>query len=74
MAMWPDVKAGWGITLDAEKEILYVSDGSEKITRVDANTLEELSQMTVYQTNGMPVPLINELEFVGGYIWANVFY
>ena len=74
MAMWDDVKAGWGITLDAEKEILYVSDGSEKITRVDANTLQELSQMTVYQTNGTPVPLINELEFVGGYIWANVFY
>ena len=28
MPMWKGVKEGWGITLDPEKRILYVSDGS----------------------------------------------
>ena len=37
--MWEGVGAGWGITLDPEKRILYVSDGTGTITCVDANTL-----------------------------------
>ena len=40
MKLWPGVKEGWGITLDEENRILYVSDGSAKITRVNADTLE----------------------------------
>lgn len=72
--MWPGVKEGWGITLDPERRILYVSDGSAKITRVDADTLEQISQFTVKGEQGKPLKLINELEFVDGMIWANVFY
>lgn len=37
--MWPGVKEGWGITLDPAKRILYVTDGSDKVTRVNADTL-----------------------------------
>ena len=40
MPMWKGVKEGWGITLDPEKHILYVSDGSQTITRVNADSLE----------------------------------
>ena len=40
MPMWKGVKEGWGITLDPEKKILYVSDGSQTITRVNADTLK----------------------------------
>ena len=71
---WNGVKQGWGITLDEDKRILYVSDGSSTITRVNADTLEEISQFTVRDTNMRKKKLINELEFVDGYIWANVFY
>ena len=37
--MWEGVKEGWGITLDPKKRILYVSDGTSTITRVDADDL-----------------------------------
>ena len=74
MPMWKGVKEGWGITLDPEKRILYVSDGSQTITRVNADSLEQISQFTVRDMKGREQKLINELEFVDGYIWANVFY
>lgn len=38
--MWSGVKEGWGITSDLGKKILYVSDGTEQMTRVDAQTLQ----------------------------------
>ena len=72
--MWDGVKEGWGITLDESKRILYVSDGTSTITRVDADTLKQISQFTVKAGNGHSTDKINELEFVDGYIWANVFY
>lgn len=72
--MWKGVREGWGITLDPIRRILYVSDGSAKITRIDADTLEQLSQFTVKNGDGKSLKLINELEFVDGMIWANVFY
>ena len=71
---WAGVKEGWGITLDPIKRILYVSDGTATITRVDADTLKQISQFTVKSENGRSKKWINELEFVDGYIWANVFY
>ena len=37
--LWKGVKEGWGITLDNANRILYVSDGSNKITRINADTL-----------------------------------
>ena len=40
MPMWSGVREGWGITLDPSKRILYVSDGTNTITRVNADTLE----------------------------------
>ena len=72
--MWPGVKEGWGITLDPEKKILYASDGSDKITRINADTLEQINQFTVKKLNGQAQNLINEMEWVNGNLWANVFY
>ena len=40
MPMWKGVKEGWGITLDPEKRILYISDGTQTMTRVNADTLK----------------------------------
>lgn len=71
--MWPGVKEGWGITLDNDNRILYVSDGSDKITTIDAETLEQTGQFTV-KRDGKNQDKINELQFVDGFIWANIFY
>ena len=58
--MWPGVKEGWGITLDNDNRILYVSDGSDKITTIDAETLEQTGQFTV-KRDGKNQDKINEL-------------
>ena len=73
MQMWPELKQGWGITLDEENRVLYASDGSDKITKINADTLEVIEQLTVTGKGGKPQKMINELQFIYGYIWANVF-
>jgi glutaminyl-peptide cyclotransferase len=71
IGMWPTVKQGWGITRDGNT--LYVSDGSDQITLVDATTLKPLRTFGVVNAKGDPVHYINELEFFDDALWANVF-
>ncbi|WP_396143308.1 glutaminyl-peptide cyclotransferase [Flavobacterium sp.] len=61
---------GWGITNDGEK--LYMSDGSEKIYTLDPVTLKVVDYISVY-TAGSKIDSINEMEWVNGKIWANVY-
>jgi glutaminyl-peptide cyclotransferase len=60
---------GWGITHDGRQ--LIVSDGTPTIRFWNPDTLEETGRITVYDNNG-PVNRLNELEFVDGEIWANI--
>ena len=60
---------GWGITHD--KTHLIMSDGTSTLYILDPHTLERTGQISVYDTNG-PVMRLNELEYVGGEIYANV--
>ena len=59
---------GWGITHDAKN--LIVSDGTHKIHLLDTATLSEVSVLEV-KDNGVPVDKLNELEYIGGYLFAN---
>jgi glutamine cyclotransferase len=61
---------GWGITNDGEK--LYMSDGSEKIYTLDPVTLKVVDNISVY-TAGSKIESINEMEWINGKIWANVY-
>lgn len=61
---------GWGLTNDGEK--LYMTDGSEKIYVLDSETLEELDYINVY-TKHNKIKKLNELEWIDGKIWANVY-
>lgn len=61
---------GWGITNDGEK--LYMSDGSEKIYTLDPVTLKVVDYISVY-TAGSKIESINEMEWINGKIWANVY-
>lgn len=61
---------GWGITTDGEE--LYMSDGSSTIRRVDPATFKTLESICV-TFDGAPLDLINELEWVDGHIWANIY-
>lgn len=61
---------GWGITTDGEH--LYMSDGSSTIRRIDPETFSTEESICV-TLNGEPLDLLNELEWVDGHIWANVY-
>ena len=60
---------GWGITHDGTR--LIVSDGTPTIYFWDPATLQETSRITVTYL-GQPVPRLNELEYIDGEIFANV--
>ena len=60
---------GWGITHDGTR--LIVSDGTATIRFWDPATLQETGRITVRDHLG-PVNRLNELEYVDGEIWANI--
>ncbi|HOU39691.1 MAG TPA: glutaminyl-peptide cyclotransferase [Promineifilum sp.] len=60
---------GWGITHDGAR--LIMSDGTPVIRFWDPETLQETGRITVRDNNG-PVNRLNELEYVDGEIWANI--
>ena len=61
---------GWGLTTDGEK--LYMSDGSEKIYRINPDDFQREATIAVTM-RGEPVEFLNELEWIDGKIWANVY-
>jgi glutamine cyclotransferase len=63
-------KEGWGLTNDGT--YLYKSDGSSKIWKIDPVTYEELGYIEVV-SNDRIVSKINELEWIDGKIYANVY-
>ncbi|MBO0593319.1 glutaminyl-peptide cyclotransferase [Cellulophaga sp. E16_2] len=62
-------KEGWGLTNDGER--LYKSDGSEKIWLLNPETLVEEDHIETV-TNKSIFNKTNELEYVDGLIYANV--
>ena len=60
---------GWGLTYDGTNLIL--SDGSSDLFYLDPQTFKSVKKLAV-RMNGQPVPELNELEFIDGEIWSNV--
>jgi glutaminyl-peptide cyclotransferase len=60
---------GWGMTNDGKQ--IYMSDGTAQIRVWDPMTLKEIRRINVADV-GKAVSELNELEFVRGEIWANV--
>ena len=60
---------GWGITHDGQR--LIVSDGTSTLYFWDPESLEEIGRIEVAGENG-PVLKLNELEYVTGEVYANV--
>ena len=60
---------GWGLTNN--KKYLVMSDGSNILKFRDPRTLRTIRSIAITD-NGVPVNNLNELEFVGSEIWANI--
>jgi glutaminyl-peptide cyclotransferase len=63
---------GWGLTTDGKQ--LIMSDGTHVIRYVDPENFETMRTITVFREDGQPLMDINELEFVRGEIWANIWH
>lgn len=61
---------GWGLTTDGKE--LIMSNGSSSITFLDPMTFMESRRIDV-TLDGKPVDYVNELEYINGEIWANVY-
>lgn len=60
---------GWGITHDGES--LIISDGTSTLYYLNPETFEEIKRIEVYDSSG-PVTRLNELEYIQGEIYANI--
>ncbi len=62
-------REGWGITTDGKQ--LIASDGSANLFFLDKDL--KLLKRQLVTMNGRPLRYLNELEWIDGKIWANVY-
>jgi glutamine cyclotransferase len=63
---------GWGMTHDAAH--LITSDGSATLRFRNPGSFAEVRSITVRDVGGRPVDMLNELEYIKGEIYANVWH
>lgn len=68
---WKYDGEGWGLTMDREADEVYMSDGTSSLRVLDPEDLSEKRRITV-TLHGKKVSYLNELEWVCGEVWANV--
>lgn len=62
---------GWGLTSDGA--LLYLSDGTSRIRVIDPDDYRVVRTIRVTEAE-QPVHMLNELEWVNGELWANVYW
>lgn len=61
---------GWGLTTDGT--YLIMSDGTSNISYIDAATYKVIKNVRVTE-NHDPINKLNELEYVNGFLYANIY-
>lgn len=62
----------WGITNDGTN--LFMSDGTHVIRIINPENFETIGTLPVFDEKNQPLMKINELEWVKGEIWANIWH
>ena len=62
---------GWGLTHNNKN--LIMSDGTDKLYFLDTTNLQVVKTVAVTDPTGVKVKNLNELEYVNGYVFANVY-
>jgi glutaminyl-peptide cyclotransferase len=63
---------GWGLTNDGTN--LIMSDGTHVIRFINPENFETVRTIVVNDEKGRPLMKLNELEYVKGEIWANIWH
>ena len=61
---------GWGMTYDGKK--LYMDDSTNRIWFLDKDNYNQTGYIEVYDDKG-PVNQVNELEYIDGKLYANIY-
>ncbi len=61
---------GWGLTTDGKR--LIMSDGTDKLQFIDPDTFQVTGYLSVTSPAHQPIYALNELEYIDGKIYANV--
>jgi glutamine cyclotransferase len=64
------INEGWGLTTANNK--LLMTDGSNFLYTIEPSTFDLISKVEVYDNVG-PVDKLNELEYVNGLVYANIY-
>lgn len=60
---------GWGLATDGK--VIFGSDGSSTLYQIDPLTFKVTKRVTV-RYDDHEIPYVNELEYVSGEVWANI--
>lgn len=63
-------KEGWGLCNDGK--VVYKTDGTEKLWKLDPSTFEEIDFVDIVTHNKL-ISKVNELEYANGLIYANTY-
>lgn len=63
---------GWGMTTDGTN--LYLTQSTHVIKVMDPETFKTVRTIPVMREDGRPLMQINELEWIKGEIWANIWH
>ena len=63
---------GWGMTNDGKN--IFMTDSTHVIRVVDPETFQTIKTLVVLREDGKPLMQINELEFIKGELWANIWH
>jgi glutamine cyclotransferase len=61
---------GWGLTSNGKN--LYMNDGTERIHILDPQTFKQIDYFNVY-SGGTKIPSVNEMEWIDGKIYSNIY-
>jgi glutamine cyclotransferase len=61
---------GWGITNNGSR--LIMSNGTAILQFLDPETFQQVGQVEVYDVDTGPVTMLNELEYIHGEVYANI--
>jgi glutamine cyclotransferase len=63
---------GWGFTNDGKN--LIMTDSTHLIRFIDPETFQTLRTIPIFKENGQPLLQVNELEYIKGELWANIWH
>mmetsp|Transcript_37748 Transcript_37748/g.97385 ORF Transcript_37748/g.97385 Transcript_37748/m.97385 type:complete len:321 (-) Transcript_37748:87-1049(-) len=64
---------GWGLAYDEGRNVMYATDGGDHLYRINPSNWKATSKTTI-KMDGIALREVNELEYINGYLFGNVWH